>query len=250
MTIDLIAFDADDTLWHNEAHFRQARARFVQILSAYVPAEWAGTQLDRIEIENIPHYGYGFKSFGLSMIEAALELASGSVQAKDLQAIITLLHEMMSMKVELLDEIAETLTRLSTAYPLMMITKGDLFEQSDKITRSGLTGYFRYIEIVPDKTPENYRALFQKYQIDPRHVVMVGNSLRSDIQPVLALGGQAIYIPYETTWAHEHLDPAEILPGVIEIERFGQLLESIERLEVKSEGSGRYILKPDGNLLT
>lgn len=230
MTIDLIAFDADDTLWHNEVLFRRAKARFIDLLGAYVPAQLAETELDRIEVANIDHFGYGLKSFGLSMIEAALELTGGDIQGKDLRPILAILHEMMSARLELLGGVSETLAQLAAVYPLMLITKGDLFEQTLKINQSGLADFFRYVEVVANKTPADYRRLFQKYQIDPAHVVMVGNSLRSDIQPVLSLGGQAIYIPYETTWAHEHLDPSEILPGVIEIERFGQLLKSIQRL--------------------
>jgi putative hydrolase of the HAD superfamily len=168
------------------------------------------------------------------MIEAALELTGGGIQGKDLRPVIGLLHEMMANKLELLEEVPETLSQLAPLYPLMLVTKGDLFEQSIKIKNSGLSDYFQFIEVVADKTPEDYRRLFRKYQFDPRRVVMVGNSLRSDIQPVLKLGGKAIYIPYATTWAHEHVDPSEILPGLIEIERFGQILESIRKLEEKT----------------
>jgi putative hydrolase of the HAD superfamily len=234
MTIDLIAFDADDTLWHNEILFRRAKNQFIQILSSYVPAEVAGAELDRIEIANIDHYGYGLKSFGLSMIEAALEITSGKIQGNDLRPVIAILHEMMSAKLELLAEVSETLAQLCETYPLMLVTKGDLFEQYIKINQSGLVDYFRYVEVVANKTPADYSKLFRKYQIDPRQVVMVGNSLRSDIQPLLSLGGMAIYIPYETTWAHEHLDPSEILPGVIEVEHFGQIIASIQHLEEKA----------------
>jgi putative hydrolase of the HAD superfamily len=235
MSIELIAFDADDTLWHNEILFRGAKTKFIEILSAYVPPETAGARLDHIEVQNIDHFGYGLKSFGLSMIEAALDLTGGEIQGKDLQPILAILHDMLSNKLELLGEVSETLAQLSAAYPLMLITKGDLFEQYLKINQSGLVDFFRYVEVVANKTTNDYRRLFQKFQIDPSHVLMVGNSLRSDIQPVLSLGGRAIYIPYETTWAHEHLDPSEILPGVIEIEHFGQLVVSIQQIEEKAQ---------------
>jgi putative hydrolase of the HAD superfamily len=235
MTLELIAFDADDTLWHNEILFRRAKVKFIEILSRYVPPEEAGARLDRIEIQNIDHFGYGLKSFGLSMIEAALDLTDGEIRGKDLQPVLGILHEMMSNKLELLGEVSETLAQLSAAYPLMLITKGDLFEQYIKINQSGLVDFFRYVEVVANKTTADYRRLFQKFGIDPSRVVMVGNSLRSDIQPVLSLGGQAIYIPYETTWAHEHLDLSEILPGVIEIEHFGQLVASIQQIEERSQ---------------
>ena len=230
MAIDWIAFDADDTLWHNEGYFRRARARFLELLGAYLPVEQVAAYLDRIEIENIRWYGYGTKSYGLSMIETALALSGETARSADLQAVIAIVKDMLTAPVEILPGVAETLARLAALRPLMLITKGDLLEQSGKLERSGLAHHFRRVEIISDKNPESYRALFEEHGMDPRRVLMIGNSLKSDVLPVIAIGGQAVHVPYETTWAHELAEPAEHERTYFEIEEIGQLVGLVEGL--------------------
>ena len=230
---DMIAFDADDTLWHNERLYTEAQASFRRLLGQYQSPQWIDERLYQTEMHNLEHFGYGIKAFALSMIETAVELTEGRISGKDIQAIINLAKEMLAADVELLDHTAETVSHLATIYPLMLVTKGDMRDQEMKIARSGLGSYFRHIEIVSDKSRENYKALLQRHRIKPQRFLMVGNSLRSDILPVLALGAWAVYIPYAMTWAHELAEPPpSSQPAYYEIEHLGQLpalLEGIDR---------------------
>ncbi|MDR3577338.1 MAG: HAD hydrolase-like protein [Anaerolineaceae bacterium] len=208
--IDTIAFDADDTLWHNEPLYDQARIQFCQILSTYQPAEKLESRLSEIEIANIQIYGYGIKSFILSMVEAAVDLSAGRVKGDEIQGILDISRQMLTADVPLFDHVKDVLEALHSDYDLILITKGDLFEQSRKVERSGLANYFRLIEVVEDKTEKSYRTLLQKYNIAPARFLMVGNSIRSDILPVVKIGGQAVYIPYATTWVHETVADLDI----------------------------------------
>ncbi len=208
---DLIAFDADDTLWHNEILYRDAQARFIQLLSAYHSQEWIEQRLYATEMRNLAHFGYGIKAFALSMIETAIELTEGRIQGREIGHIIEFAKDMLNARVQLLDGVEETLHRLSAAYPLILITKGDLLDQEGKISASGLRGYFQAVEIVSGKSPETYRAILTRRGVDPDRFLMVGNSARSDILPVLEIGGWAVYIPYPLTWAHETHPEGEIV---------------------------------------
>jgi putative hydrolase of the HAD superfamily len=229
---DVIAFDADDTLWHNERLYVNAQARFAQLLSRYHNPEWIGERLYQTETQNIQHFGYGIKAFALSMIETAVELTEGRLNGQDVQALIDLAKEMLSAKVELLEHVAETIPQLAARYRLMVITKGDLLDQETKIARSGLGQYFQQIEIVSQKTRETYERVLKKYSITPEHFLMVGNSLKSDILPILELGGSAVHIPYETTWLHEVASPPdEGQARYYPLDHFGQLPAWLERLE-------------------
>jgi putative hydrolase of the HAD superfamily len=201
--IELVGFDADDTLWRNEHLYSAAKARFARLLAQDYTIPDALERLDAKELDNLQYFGYGIKSFTLSMVETAVAVTCGKVKAEDIQKLVDFSREMLGAQVELYPGARAAVSRLSTAYPLILITKGDLFEQTRKVQRSGLAEFFRYVEIVADKTLESYRAILAKYQIDPRHFVMIGNSLRSDIYPVLALGGRAVYIPDSDTWSHE-----------------------------------------------
>lgn len=233
-TFDMIAFDADDTLWHNERFYLDAQNRFAQMLSQYHKAEWINERLYQTEIRNIQHFGYGIKAFALSMIETAVELTEGRISGKDIQTLINLAREMLSADVQLLDHVAATIPQLAKIHRLMVITKGDLLDQETKVIRSGLGEYFQYIEVVSHKTRESYERVLKRYAIAPENFLMVGNSLRSDILPVLELGGQTVYIPYETTWLHEVADlPAEGQSGFYPLEHMGQLSALLERLEQK-----------------
>lgn len=229
--LEMIAFDADDTLWHTEHLYAQAEATFLQLLAHYHPAEWIAARLYDREVGNLQHFGYGIKSYILSMIEAAIELSEGRVTGNDIQAIIDIGHRMLSADVQLLDHAREAVSHLAAAHPLMLITKGDLYEQEGKVMRSGLASLFKSVEIVTDKTDDTYQAILKKHALTPANFLMVGNSLRSDIWPVLNLGGYAVYVPYHTTWAHEVVDePLADQPRFYRLEHLGQLPALIERL--------------------
>ena len=229
---DAIAFDADDTLWENERLYASAQARLVELLARYHPPEWIHERLYRTEMRNLEHFGYGIKAFALSMVETAVELTDGQISGVELQRLIDMAKEMLHAKVDVMEHVTETLTQLKTTYTLMLLTKGDLFEQENKIARSGLGDCFRYIEIVSKKTVPVYRDLLEKHSIDPNRFLMVGNSLRSDIMPLLELGAHAIYIPHELTWQHEQSDlPPAGQAGYHQLEHIGQLPALLERLE-------------------
>jgi putative hydrolase of the HAD superfamily len=231
---DVIAFDADDTLWHNEHLYGEAQARFAQLLARYHEPEWINARLYQTETRNIQHFGYGVKAFALSMIETAVELTEGRISGHDIQVLIELAKEMLNADIRLLDGVHETVSQLAIDYSLMVITKGDLLDQETKITRSGLGGFFQEIDVVSQKTRERYEQLFRRYALEPRRVLMVGNSLHSDIWPILELGGQAVYIPYETTWLHEVTDPPPTgQPGFYQLEHLGQLPALLDQLQQK-----------------
>ena len=229
---DTIAFDADDTLWHNERLYITAQTKLKTLLAQYHRPEWIEERLYQTEMRNLQHFGYGIKAFALSMIETAIELTEGRISGGEIQTIIDSAREMLAAEVELLEYVAETLALLAKRYSLMVITKGDLRDQELKIARSGLAGYFGQIEIVSDKSRESYERLLRRHNIAPERFLMVGNSLPSDILPVLALGASAVYVPYRLTWAHETAapPPAE-QPGYYELEHLGLLPELLERVE-------------------
>ncbi len=229
---DLIALDADDTLWHNERLYIQAQARFFQLLAQFHPAEWVAERLYHTETRNLEHFGYGIKAFALSMIETAVELSEGRLTGQDVQVLIDMAREMLSAEVELLAQVAETVPLLvQRGWRLTVITKGDLLDQEGKLARSGLASYFSQIEVVSHKTPASYQRVLKRWGVEPGRFLMVGNSLRSDILPVLELGGSAVYIPYETTWQHELADvPPAGTPGYYALEHLGQLPELLDRL--------------------
>ena len=227
----LLAFDADDTLWHSENLYHAAQAHFRELMSPYADETIAMAALHRIEVANLPLYGFGVKAFILSMIEAALELSRGEVAASEVAAMLAAGKEMLAAEVELLDGVAETIAALADGYPLMVITKGDLGHQASKLERSGLAAKFRYVEIVADKTADVYGQVFAKHGINPRQVVMVGNSLKSDVIPVLELGGWGVFVPYRLMWAHEHAElPSNLAGRYREVERLDELPELLKQL--------------------
>ncbi len=221
---EIIAFDADDTLWHNESRYQQAKEEFVRLMSAYQPPEQVSAALDEIELGNLSLYGYGMKSFTLSMIETALAISDGQIKGDQIRSILAITRRVLNAQVELFPKVAETIAQLANQYKLMLITKGDASEQEQKIDRSGIAHYFSAIEIVHDKTVNTYQKILTKYHLVPQHFVMIGNSLRSDILPVVQLGGIAIYIPHELTWAHEMNHDGNLSDGTYyQIEQFEQL---------------------------
>ena len=229
--LELIAFDADDTLWHNENIYGMGRERFNEILARYSPEGDVNSWLDQTELRNLRYYGYGVMSFTFSLIESAIALTGGKISAQDIQSLLDLSKEMINFEVQLFDETENTLKSLSEAYPLMLITKGELLHQQTKIARSGVRDYFHYVEIVSDKSRETYAEIIGRHNLDASSFLMVGNSLRSDILPVLELGGWGVYIPNELTWSHEMSDPPSGYDGrYIEIERLGLVPELINRI--------------------
>lgn len=229
---EVIAFDADDTLWHSERLYVGAQAQLKQLLAQYHSPEWIDQRLYQTEMRNLQHFGYGIKAFALSMIETAIELTEGRVAGGDIQAIIDAAKAMLAADIELLEHVAEALEQLTRTHALMLITKGDLRDQELKIARSGLAAHFRHVEIVSDKSRASYDVLLRRHGIAPARFLMVGNSLRSDILPVLDLGASAVYVPYQLTWAHEAAArPASGQPGYYEIAHLGQLPGLIASLE-------------------
>jgi putative hydrolase of the HAD superfamily len=220
--IDVIAFDADDTLWHGETHYLRAQNLFRDLLARYGQGKWSAQALYETEMENLRFYGYGIKSFTLSMIETAIQLTDKRILASEVQEILDLGKEMLNAPVQLLDHVGDVIPELAARCRLMLVTKGDLLDQETKLARSGLGGYFFHIEVVSDKTVGIYRDLLAKHDIPPQRFLMVGNSLRSDVLPVVALGGQAVHIPYAITWAHEKVDEdSKRAEGYVELEHIG-----------------------------
>jgi putative hydrolase of the HAD superfamily len=234
---DLIAFDADDTLWHNERLYEHTQAGLAALLFAYgVGAQLLAERLYQAETRNIGLFGYGIKSFTLSMIETAVELTGGHLNGREVLAILDLARVQLNAPVELLEHVTPVVSVLAARYPLMVITKGELQDQESKLRRSGLGGYFRELSVVSDKTPESYARLFATHTLEPKRLVMVGNALRSDILPVLQLGGYAVYVPYPGTWQHEAADPpASGTPRYYQLEHLGQLPSLLEQLEAQAE---------------
>jgi Predicted hydrolase (HAD superfamily) len=208
--ITTIAFDADDTLWHNERIFISIKERYAALLAEYHDYNYIERHLDATESKNIKHFGYGVKGFTLSMIETACELTEGRITGDKIKQIVNFAKEMLASPIEVLEGVRETIEELSEKYRLLLITKGDLLDQEAKLARSGLGDYFDAFEIVPRKDWKVYRYVLRRHSIRPEEFVMVGNSLRSDILPVLELGARAVHIPYETEWIHERVEESEL----------------------------------------
>ncbi len=220
----VLGFDADDTLWHNETIFEHVHERYRELLAHYHDAATVDRTLFATEMRNLPLYGYGVKGFMLSAIETAIQLTGGKISADEIQRLIELGREMLAHPVELLEGAADTLAALAPHYRLLLITKGDLRDQQRKITKSGLAAHFPSVEIVAEKDTETYRTILRRHAIAPESFVMIGNSLKSDLLPVLALGGTGVYIPYHLTWAAERVEELPKADG-----RFFQL-ETIREL--------------------
>lgn len=222
--IKVIAFDADDTLWVNEPYFRKAEEKFCVLMEDYLPQHSSNKELFAIEIANLPLYGYGIKAFTLSMIEAAMKISNKTIGLSVIEEIIAIGQEMLTAPVELIDNIEEVLQALQGKYRLVMATKGDLLDQERKLEKSGLADYFHHIEIMSEKKQPNYEKLIKHLDIPPAQFLMIGNSLKSDILPVLELGGHAFHVPFHTTWEYEKVEKR------IEHDNFQQLTEVKEVL--------------------
>jgi len=206
MNLKVIAFDADDTLWVNEPYFRQTEEQFYTLLGEYATQHELERELVKTEITNLALYGYGIKGFVLSMIETALKVTNNSVNAKIIEKILALGRQMLDQPIELLDGVEEVLLALKDKYRLVVATKGDLLDQERKLKKSGIGNFFHHVEVMPEKDPENYLKLIKHLDIQPTELLMVGNSLKSDIVPVLTIGGYAVHVPYHITWVHEQIE--------------------------------------------
>jgi len=222
--VEVIGFDADDTLWVNETYYREAEKTYAVMLSEYADEETVNRELFNTEMQNLPLNGYGIKSFVISMIENAVRITNEKVPAETITKIIELGKEMISKDIELLPCVKEVLGELHGRYKLIVATKGDLLDQERKLYRSSLSGFFHHIEIMSDKKEENYLRLLQHLDIEPQKFVMIGNSVRSDIIPPLSLGCHAIHVPYHTTWEHEMIDEMPISSRFIQIEEIREVL--------------------------
>jgi len=231
MPVRVLGFDGDDTLWHSETRFHVTQAEFRDLLHRHVPDVDVDTPLAEMEMKNLAIYGYGVKSFTLSMLETAIELTRARIPASDLDVILGWGKRMLMEPTELLSGVEETLSALGRTHDLILITKGDLFDQESKLARSGLGELFIGVEILSEKDVDSYTRVFRRRGIDPGQFVMVGNSLRSDVVPVVALGGRAVHIPYTVTWQHEHV-PENELPknGWRRIESITELPKVLEEM--------------------
>jgi putative hydrolase of the HAD superfamily len=207
--IEVIALDGDDTLWHSEHLFVDTQDRFRDLVRPYVDLDDHALDERLLEVErrNLPVFGYGVKAFTLSLVETAIEVTEGRIPGADLQAVLELGKVLIDHPVDLLDGVREAVDSLTDRYRVMVITKGDLLHQETKVARSGLDELFWRVEVVSEKDEATYRRIFERLDIDPATFVMVGNSVRSDVLPVLALGGRAVHVPYAVTWTLEQAEP-------------------------------------------
>jgi putative hydrolase of the HAD superfamily len=221
----LIAFDADDTLWVNEPNYVDVKQNLCELLSHHVDQETLTQRFYDAQIKNLQVFGYGAKSFILSMIETAIELTSGAITGMEIQQIIDTGRRLIDFPIDVLDGIPEVLEILSKKFDLMVLTKGDLFDQESKIARSGLGHYFKHMEIVSEKNEQSYQRILQRYNVAPADFIMIGNSLKSDILPVVQIGARAIHIPYAITWEHERVSDEQLVgKSFITVESARELL--------------------------
>lgn len=204
--VKVISFDADDTLWENENYFREVELNFASLMEEYLPGHTVLRELLKTEIANMPYYGYGIKGFVLSMVETAIFVSNGQLPIKAIEKIMELGKEMINKPVILMPEIEKVLNYLKPKYKLIVATKGDLLDQERKLKKSSLVSFFHHIEIMSEKGEEDYINLIKHLDIQPQEFLMIGNSLKSDVIPVINLGGYAIHIPFHTTWELERID--------------------------------------------
>jgi len=201
--VKTIAFDADDTLWVNETYFRDTEKDFYKLVEEYGPEEFVQKKLYEKEIENLENYGYGIKGFMLSMLECALEISNNKLSADKTDKILLLGKEMLQKPIELLDGVEEVLQKLQGRFRLVVTTKGDLLDQEKKVEKSGLLKYFDEVIVMSDKKEKDYQKVIQRLKVSPEELLVIGNSLKSDVLPVINIGASAIHIPFHTTWQHE-----------------------------------------------
>lgn len=228
----VIAFDADDTLWHNETIFARAHEQYRELLSHYHDQATVDRTLYATEIRNLELYGYGVKGYTLSAIETAIELTEGQISGEEIRTLLQRGREMINHPVDLLDHVASTLELLAAQFELWVITKGDLLHQQSKLSQSGLIDHFGAVEIVSEKNETVYREILRRHDCAPTEFLMVGNSMKSDILPVLALGASAAHVPFHITWEHERTEEQPDAPDrFFALEHVGELLHLLNRID-------------------
>jgi len=225
--LKVIAFDADDTLWVNEPFFREAEEEFVALLEDFAPQHTSLKELYLTEVRNLELYGYGIKGFMLSMVEAAMRISENKISVQSIDRILEIGRTMLDKPVELLPGVEEVLNGLKGKYRLVMATKGDLVDQERKLQKSGLDHYFHHIEIMSEKKTADYAKLVRHLDVAPAEFLMMGNSLKSDVLPVLELGGHAIHIPFHITWEHERIEYEVTHANFFQAEHIAQVVELI-----------------------
>jgi putative hydrolase of the HAD superfamily len=226
-----IGFDADDTLWQNEFYFRVAEEEFVKWLAEFADRETLLAHLLEVGKRNVRSHGFGMKTFTFSMIETAIEISGGKVPAETIGRILAAGKEMLNHPVELLPGVGDVLESLAGTYRLVLITKGDLFHQENKVRQSGLSGLFEAVEIVSDKSADTYARAFSRHGDGPASSMMIGNSLKSDVIPALQVGSWGVYVPHDLTWAFEHSEPPFGEPRYHEIKALDELTALIEKIK-------------------
>lgn len=225
MNLKVVAFDADDTLFVNEPYFQETEQKFCALMGNYLSHHSLSQELFKTEIGNLDLYGYGIKGYTLSMIEAAMRISNNTLSIEVIGKIIELGKELLQRPIELLDGVEETLKALQGKYKLIVATKGDLKDQQRKLHDSGLGPYFHHIEVMADKQEVNYEKLLKRLEIEPKEFLMIGNSLKSDVLPVLGIGGYAVHIPFHTTWEHEKISHTVEHPNFRTMEKISDVLE-------------------------
>lgn len=226
--IKVIGFDADDTLWVNETYFRETEERFAELLEGYETKNKVDQELFKMEMENLELYGYGVKGFVLSMIESALDLSNNKIPQETILEILNLGKKMISHPVELLDGVEEVLSKLVDKYRLIVLTKGDLLDQERKLDKSGISKYFHHVEVLSDKKENNYSNLLEHLEINVNEFLMIGNSLKSDVLPILNIGANAVHVPFHTTWAHEMVTDVEQVNNHLKLNSLRDILKYLD----------------------
>ncbi|MCC6725982.1 MAG: HAD family hydrolase [Saprospiraceae bacterium] len=222
--LQVIAFDADDTLWVNEPHYQAAEHKFCALLEDYLPQHSVSQELFKVEMDNLALYGYGAKAFMLSMVETVLKVTNNTAPPIIIEKTIEYGKELLNQPIELLGGVTEVLEALKGKYRLVVATKGDLLDQERKLLKSGLEQYFHHIEIMSDKKEKDYQKLIRHLDIHPSEFMMLGNSLKSDVLPVLEIGGWGVHVPYHTTWAHEQIDIKVEHPKFLHLQELSEVL--------------------------
>lgn len=226
-SIHTIAFDADDTLWVNEPYFQEAEKQFCALMEDFLPQHSIAQELFKTEMQNLSLYGYGVKGFMLSMIETISRVSGGTASIKTVDKAIELGKELLAKPIELLEGVMDTLETLKGKYRLVVATKGDLLDQERKLQKSGLMDYFHHIEIMSDKKSSDYLKLLKHLDCEPQNFLMLGNSIKSDILPVLEIGGFAAHIPYHVTWAHEQHEHTLKHDNFLELAHINEILNHL-----------------------
>ena len=226
--IKVIGFDADDTLWVNETYFRDTEEKFAELLDGYETKNKIDQELFKMEMANLESYGYGIKGFMLSMIESALDLSNNKVPQQTIAEILNLGKKMIAHPVELLDGVEEVLSKLAGKYRLIVLTKGDPLDQERKLDKSGLSKYFHHVEVLSDKKENNYSNLLEHLNIDVNEFLMIGNSLKSDVLPILNIGAKAVHVPFHTTWAHEMVAEDEMVNNHLKLNNIKDILKYLD----------------------